>query len=116
MQEPPFDATVDVFTHVDNPFEWTWFADGIAVDFTGWTAVFDARVTPDDAAPLFTGTVTLGTPAGQNPGFVGLVIPVEQLAGVTASVAHGDLVLTDTLGRPMQFAHLHLRIHAGSSF
>ena len=117
MQEPPFYSQGTLFTNSDFQSEiYTWFADGVGVDFTGCSAALAFRVVPTDAAPLFTATtITLGT-ATLNPGQVSYTVARASSAGVTAPVVHGDLLITDSLGKVIQFAHVTLAIVQGSTY
>lgn len=112
MQEPPFFASDKLFTFADyqSPV-WTWFADGTPVNFAGCTAALGFRVAPDDPAPLFQASViTLGI------GAVSFTIARAELAGVTATVVHGDLLITMSDGTIVEFAHIDLEILAGSTY
>lgn len=117
MQEPPFYARDRIFTVADyqSPV-WTWYADGTPVDFTGCTATCAFRVSPTDAAPLFVATtIALGTPSS-NPGQVSFSVARASLVGVTAPVAHGDLLIAwPGGGRVTEFAHIDLDIVQGNT-
>lgn len=112
MQEPPFDAQDDLYVGTDYESEvWTWYANGTPVDLTGCTAAIDFRVAPDDAAAQFAGVVALGGPLGT----VSFTVARASSAACTAVIVHGDLLLTDSLGKVRQFAHVDLNVHPGNT-
>jgi hypothetical protein len=113
VQEPPFESQETLYTNADFYSEvFTWYADGTPVDFTGCTGQLAFRVSPDDAAPAFEATSVTLTNAGQ----ASYMVAKTALVGVTAPVVHGDLLLTMSDGRVIEFAHIDLTIVQGSTY
>jgi hypothetical protein len=121
---------IDLSTVADfTPEAWWWYADGTPVDMTGCTAALALRVTPTDAAPLFAisttpsaaGVIVLGTLGGGNPGLVQIAISrsvwaIVAAAGAIPPVAHGELVITLSLGGVYEFLHVDAFIWQGSTY
>jgi hypothetical protein len=121
VQQPPFVSRDTAFTFTDFQSEiFTWYADGVGVDLTGCSAALSFRVAPDDAEPiLVASTITLGTTAGGNAGQVSYTIAraqLEALAPPVPALVRGDLLITETDGKVIEFAHIELAIAQGSTY
>jgi hypothetical protein len=122
--QPPFYGKIDLFQYADFVQQWWWIADGLGVDFTDCTASFALRVSPSDAAPLLavsttatsSGSILLGTNAGNTAGLVQLNIDASVITPLVARVAHGDLLITMSNGEVVEFGHLDAIVHAGNTY
>lgn len=116
MIPPDVEDEIEIYGGTEFTGEWWWLANGSGVDFAGCSGTFSLRVAPDEDAIVTVtdvasaaGWLELGT--GESAGLVRLHLAAAWTSAFVYPVAHGNIVLTMTDGKPITFKALDAKIY-----